>query len=101
MTGTPNQWWDGRIFRIAAVPIGFTIDLHGLKEIIGSQAEASSTSGVISALRNMRPRPVRTLVAVMNSFIGACATRSKSISSFRIPRSGFTTGIEVVRRIEP
>ena len=25
-----------------------------------------------SALRNTRPRPVCTLVAVMNSFIGAC-----------------------------
>jgi hypothetical protein len=32
------------------------------RNIVGRQAEASRTSAVISALRNMRPRPVRTLV---------------------------------------
>ncbi len=56
---------------------------------MGRHAEASSTSGVTSALRKMRPRPVRTLVAVTKSLIGARATRSKSTLSARIWRSGF------------
>jgi hypothetical protein len=33
------------------------------RNMVGRQADASSTSGVISPLRKMRPRPVRTLVA--------------------------------------
>ena len=55
---------------------------------VGRQPEASSTSGVNSAFRNTRPRPVRTLVAVMNSRIGDWTTRPKSIDSARISRSG-------------
>src|SRR4051794_32831566 len=43
--------------------------------MVGKQAEASSTSGVGSALRNTRGRPVRTFVAVMKSLIGAVARR--------------------------
>ena len=56
---------------------------------MGRHAEASSTSGVRSALRNTRPRPVRTLVAVTKSLIGAAASRSKRTLSARIWVSGF------------
>ena len=54
----------------------------------GRQAEASSTSGESSALRNTRGRPVRTFVAVMKSLIGALARRAKSIDSARTLASG-------------
>ena len=43
-----------------------------------------------SALRNTRPRPVCTLVAVMNSFIGACDKRLKSMQSAKIAVKGLT-----------
>ena len=56
--------------------------------MFGRQAEASSTSGVSSALRNTRPRPVRTLVAVMNSLIFDFDSESKSIERPRISCSG-------------
>ena len=59
--------------------------------MVGRQAEASITSGVTSALRNTRPRPVRTLVAVMNSLIGARASCVKSTLSARI----------LAQRVEP
>jgi len=49
------------------------------RNIVGRQAEASSTSAVMSALRKIRPRPVRTLVAVTKSLIGERASRSKSM----------------------
>ncbi|MHC2402076.1 hypothetical protein ACVMGC_006620 [Bradyrhizobium barranii subsp. barranii] len=58
------------------------------RNMVGRQADASSTSAVISALRKMRPRPVRTRVAVMNSWIGERARRSKSMLSVSTARSG-------------
>ena len=58
--------------------------------IVGRQADASSTSGVISGLRKMCPRPVRTFVAVMNSLIGDPARRLKSMLSARSPRRGLS-----------
>lgn len=58
------------------------------RNIVGRQADASRTSAVISPLRKMRPRPVRTRVAVTNSLIGDCASRSKSMFSARIAPSG-------------
>ncbi|MGY4355437.1 hypothetical protein ACVW0J_001930 [Bradyrhizobium sp. i1.7.7] len=58
------------------------------RNMVGRQADASSTSAVISALRKIRPRPVRTRVAVTNSFIGEFASRSKSILSASTARSG-------------
>ena len=52
-----------------------------------------------SALRNTRPRPVCTLVAVMNSFIGACDKRLKSMQSAKISRQRVDpTRIEIVGR---
>ena len=48
--------------------------------MVGRQAEASRTSGVMASFLNTLPRPVRTLVAVMKSLIGARASSSKSIS---------------------
>jgi hypothetical protein len=58
------------------------------RNIVGRQAEASSTSALMSALRKIRPRPVRTLVAVTKSLIGEPASRSKSMHLTRILRSG-------------
>ena len=57
--------------------------------MVGRQPEASSTSGVICALRNTWPTPVRTLVAVMNRQIGESTSASKSTMSARIGRSGW------------
>src|SRR5215469_18226750 len=56
--------------------------------IVGKQAEARSTSGVISLLRNTRPRPVCTLVAVMKSLIDASPRCAKSILWRRISLMG-------------
>ena len=63
-------------------------DRGGDGNMVGRQAEASRTSGVTASFLNTRPRPVRTLVAVIKSFIGARASRSKSIVSARIARNG-------------
>ena len=51
------------------------------RNMVGRHAEASSTSGVICALRKIRPRPVYTLVAVINSLMGDATRRSKSMLS--------------------
>ena len=59
--------------------------------MVGRQAEASITSGVTSALRNTRPRPVWTLVAVMNSLIGA----------LRQLREVDALGQHLAQRVEP
>ena len=89
---------DGGIAGEAAVPIGLAVDLDR-RNMVGRHAEASSTSGVISALRKIRPRPVWTLVAVMNSLIGDAARRSKSMLSARTARSGLKPmRIEIVGR---
>ena len=55
---------------------------------MGRQAEASRASGVRSALRNTRGRPVRTQVAVANTLTGDLANRAKSMDWVRISRSG-------------
>ena len=57
--------------------------------MVGKQAEASSTSGVSSALRNTRGRPVRTFVAAMKSLMEAVARRAKSTVSCNICVRGF------------
>jgi hypothetical protein len=78
---------DSRVSDVAAVPIGLAIDLDRL-EHRRQQADASSTSGVISLLRNTRPRPVCTLVAVMKSLIDASPRCAKSMLWRRISLMG-------------
>ena len=56
--------------------------------MVGRQAEAISASGVRSALRKMRPRPVRTLVAVTKRRIRDSVSARKSMLSTRMSRSG-------------
>ena len=70
--------------------------------MVGRQADASSTSGVSSLLRNTRPRPVRTLVAVTNSLIGLRGKRSKSmvLGEYVRERIG-SERIEIVGREQP
>src|SRR5262245_33885482 len=55
----------------------------------GRHPDARSASEVTSRLRKIRTRPVRTLVAVTNSLMGALASRSKSTFVDRIRLSGF------------
>src|SRR6516162_10987009 len=64
-----HQGRDGGVAGVAAVPIILALDLTAWN-MVGRQADASSTSSVISRLRNTRPWPARTFVAVTNSFIG-------------------------------
>ena len=61
--------------------------------IVGRQADASSASGVSSALRNTRPRPVRTFVAVTKTLIGDARRRSKSMFEARMSRSGLSAAM--------
>jgi hypothetical protein len=56
--------------------------------MVGGQAEASRMSGVASTLRNTRTWSVGTLVAVMNSLIGAQTRRAKSTVSASTSFSG-------------
>ena len=48
---------------------------------VGRQADARSTSDVMSGLRKILPRPVLTFVAVTNNFIGERDRRLKSMLS--------------------
>ena len=83
----PHQRRDRGVAGIAAVPIVVALDFDGLEH--GRQTGGGEQDiGVISRLRNTRPWPVRTFVAVTNSLIGARPSRSKSMHSARICRSG-------------
>jgi len=56
--------------------------------IVGTHADASNASMVSSALRNTRPRPVWTLVAVMKILMGDLRKRPKSMLSAKMLRKG-------------
>ena len=62
-----DQRCDGRISSISSIPIRLTIDFD-CSNIVRRQADASrKDQPVISLFRKMRPRSVRTLVAVIKS----------------------------------
>ena len=56
--------------------------------MVGKHADANSTFGDNSALRKIRPRPVRTLVAVTKTLMGDATRRSKLILSARMSANG-------------
>ena len=77
-----HQRGDGRIAGVAAIPVGFAVDFYRLEQ--GRQASRrEQPSVVISELRKLCPRPVRTLVAVMNSLIGRASETVELIYSRR------------------
>ena len=52
--------------------------------MVGKQADASSTFGDNSALRKIRPRPVRTLVAVTKTLMGAILPEVEQVDGVEI-----------------
>ena len=73
----------GVLDRLLEEPCGLRSDC------IWHSAERHERRGAGLRSSNTLPLPVRTLVAVMNRWIGDCANTSKSMISARISRSGF------------
>ena len=76
-------------FPVASIPIGFAVDLYGLKK----RRETSGRKQCLCrefSISEHSASTVRTLVAVTNNQIGDFATRAKSTQSARISRNGLT-----------